>query len=313
MLDVADAKASSESFTVIFAAWAFVVVVAWAAPAVDLALLDKKRWKRVPLWHVFLYWCAASAVGVLLSWVLRTTVIEAYRIPGGSMLPTLQARDHIFVDKISYGPLLPFSAIRLFSSLPPARGELVVFEYPYASLDQRRQDLVKRVIAVEGDTLELQAGRPIINGRRVPSCSLGAHELDDGEGRLSGELELEFIGSISYLVWFEQGASTEREGPYRVAPGEVWVLGDNRHNSSDSRAWNSRRGAGVPHDAIKGRVSSVWLSFDGGGRVAWDRVGVDLAGEPRLPENSSPQVVARFEECLSQRPAHPNPQAGTSD
>ncbi|MEN9580801.1 MAG: hypothetical protein RJA70_3810 [Pseudomonadota bacterium] len=88
--------------------------------------------------------------------------------------------------------------------------------------------------------------RPIINGWRVPSCPLGKHELPTNDETRSGSLFIEFLGGQSYLVWFEDGQFTSRQGPFVVQPGEVWVLGDNRHNSYDSRRWNSRQGAGVP-------------------------------------------------------------------
>src|SRR5690606_16604009 len=86
------------------------------------------------------------AVGVAL--LLRAFVVEAFKIPSGSMLPTLQISDHIFVNKLSYGPTVPFTKTRLLSSLPPQRGDVVVFEYPDENTDNPRQNFIKRAIAL---------------------------------------------------------------------------------------------------------------------------------------------------------------------
>ncbi|HEY5960251.1 MAG TPA: signal peptidase I, partial [Polyangiaceae bacterium] len=200
-------------------------------------------------------------VAIAVALLLRAFVVEAFKIPSGSMLPTLQLQDHIFVNKLVYGPPIPWTKSRLFDSLPPRRGDVIVFEYPNPEPGPR-QDYIKRVIALPGDTLEVIGGHPIINGWRVPNCDAGPYEFEEGEGmRRRGELFVEFLGDYSYLTLYLDGMPQLEEGPYHVAPGEVWVLGDNRHNSSDSRAWNNRLGGGAPYENIKGRALFVWLTF----------------------------------------------------
>jgi signal peptidase I len=85
------------------------------------------------------------------------------------MIPTLMIGDHIFVNKFTYGPLIPWTDKRLFSRLPPSRADVMVFKFP----ENKEQDFIKRVIAVPGDTLEAINGRPIINGWLVPHCYVG--------------------------------------------------------------------------------------------------------------------------------------------
>jgi signal peptidase I len=293
----------------VVAIWAGAVIVAWCGPTVDLALLSKQRFARVARGRVVLFWLGASAVGLLVRGVARSAMVEAFKIPSASMSPTLRMGDHILVDKMIYGPTLPFTSKRLFSRRSPARGELIVFEYPNPDPEAAPTDFVKRVVALPGDTLEVDAGHPIINGYRVPSCPVGSYELALGGDPRTGDLELEFLGDYSYLIWLERDVAELHQGPYRVKPGETWVFGDNRHNSADSRAWAGGVGAGVPDRNVKGRAFTVWLSFDAAGRLSWQRLGADLLGAPDFSGLGRAEIEGRVRRCLAQRPANTFPPA----
>ncbi|MCC6214589.1 MAG: signal peptidase I [Polyangiaceae bacterium] len=251
------------------------------------------------------------AVGVAL--LLRMFVVEAFKIPSGSMLPTLQIQDHIFVNKFAYGPLVPGTPKRVLDRMPPQRGDVVVFEYPYPPPGLRGDDYIKRVIALEGDVLTVENGHPVLNGWRVPSCRVGPYVYREGEDRddRRGILYVEHLGESSYLTMYRHEdndfGGREIEGPYAVQPGEFWVLGDNRDNSSDSRAWRDGRGGGVPYANVKGRAMFVWLSFDNEGRVPFDRLFHRVMGSPILPKGAPPETLARIRECLATRPAETLP------
>lgn len=250
------------------------------------------------------------AVGVAL--LLRAFLFEAFKIPSGSMLPTLQINDHIFVNKFTYGPTIPFTKNRILSDLPPERGDIVVFEYPDPNTDNARQDFIKRVIALPGDILEAEGGHPIINGWRVPSCLVGTYTSADDFGyEKTGELFIEFLGDESYLTLYEQSRADGRQGPYRVAENEFWVMGDNRNNSQDSRLWRNGRGAGVPYENVKGRALFVWLSFNNQGNdalgVTWDRLFTNVMGHPRLPKEAPASLKAGIERCLAHPPSSTDP------
>jgi signal peptidase I len=239
-------------------------------------------------------------VAILVALLLRAVVVEAFKIPSGSMKPTLQIGDHIFVSKFTYGPKIPLLGTRIFSNLPPSRGDVIVFEYPDIHVENERQDFIKRVIAVPGDVLEVDGGHPIINGWRVPSCRVGNYTDDDGSGfgAHKGELFVEFLGNTAYLALYDDHHFAQRQGPYEVQPGEVWVMGDNRHNSLDSRAWQRRGGglgAGVPYDNIKGRALIVWFPAS--------RMLVNVMGKPLLPDGSPEELVQAIDRCLAERPA----------
>ncbi|HMR74993.1 MAG TPA: signal peptidase I [Polyangiaceae bacterium] len=241
---------------------------------------------------------------VLLALSFRFLVAEAFKIPSGAMLPTLQIDDHLFVSKLAYGPALPLTGTRLYSRLPPQYGDVMVFEFPDPNPSNPRQDFTNRVIALPGDELVVEDGHPIINGWRVPSCHVGAYEFTVvGDARPTrGELIIEFLGASTHLVFLEAERFDGRQGPYSVGANEVWVLGDNRNNSSDSRSWFDGKGGGVPFENIKGRASLVWMAFAEDGAVDFDRLLHPVMGTPVLPKGAPAELTDGIDKCLASRP-----------
>jgi signal peptidase I len=221
---------------------------------------------------------------VLLALGLRAFVLEAFKIPAMSMAPTLWNGDHIFVNKAAYG---------FFSKGIPERGDVVVFPFP----ENPKQDFVKRVIGLPGDNIELVEGRPVINGFTPPHCRVGTIDVSGREMTVF----VEHLGRRSYLTMFDVGAEGGRDGPYQVKPGEVFMLGDNRYNSHDSRRWNGGVGGGVPIDTIRGRAA-VWFAAFDPGRSIYDRSGDDIHGLPLLPERYQSQLAGPLSTCMSSRP-----------
>jgi signal peptidase I len=245
----------------------------------------------------------AILFAVVVALGLRAVVVEAFKIPSGSMLPTLQIDDHIFVNKFIYGPTVPFAGLRIAPHLPPDRGDVIVFEFPDPDPSHEGQDFIKRVIALPGDTLEANQGHPIINGWAVPSCRVGLYPYgkNDGHAAQYGELYVEFLGDMAYLTVYEQGAISGSEGPFHVGPNEVYVMGDNRHNSHDSRRWRNGEGAGVPFGNIRGRAMRVWWPSS--------RLGTPVMGDPVLPDGMPSELLRGIEQCLANRPADTTPPA----
>lgn len=283
--------------------------VGWIGPIVDLAIANSARFTRVPVARVVSFAILILVTGTGVRSAMRIGLIEAFKIPSAGMAPTLLPGDHIFADKLSYGPFIPFTSHRIYSGSFPKAGDAIVFEYPNPDDSVPRQDYIYRVIAVPGDTLELDNGHPIINGWRVPNCLVGRYELHYGqETRRQGNLFVEFLGEQSFLTWFEDGRETGSQGPYLVRPGEVWVVGDNRNNSRDSRYWNGGNGAGVPIRLIKGRAAFVWLAIGSNGIVAWDRIGRDINEVP-VPIGDHDQIASGIRDCLAKRPSQTVPPA----
>lgn len=259
------------------------------------------RWRKSELRE----YAESILVAIAVAMALRAFVVEAFKIPSGSMIPTLQVGDHIFVNKFTYGPAIPFTHARLWSAMPPKRGDVMVFAYP----EHPEQDFIKRVIAIPGDKLEARAGHPLINGWEVPSCSAGMYsytENQDGTHH-EGEIFVEFLEDEAFLTFHDhQNIQNDYQGPFYVKPGEVWVMGDNRNNSHDSRMWFGGTGGGVPFENIKGRALFVWLSV--ADTIDWSRMFAPVMGRP--PSHGpfpgmAPALKALegpVEKCLRERP-----------
>jgi signal peptidase I len=232
-------------------------------------------------------WVGTLSLIVLAAAGTRFFLLEAFKVPSGSMVPTLLDQDHFFIDKTRRG----------FH-----RGGLLVFESP----EHANLDFVKRVVATAGDRLEMRAGRPWINGWAVPHCEVGYGDLPprtDAEATSEshhGEVDVEFLEGAAYLTFLEN-TSTGRaqEGPWTVPAGEAFVLGDNRENSYDSRRWYGGKGGGVPAANVRGEPFVVWLSVGDGG-VDLGRLGLLLTA-PRLPTTMA-SLQPALDRCLASRP-----------
>lgn len=270
--------------------------------------------QRTTAWRAWVATILGAGTPVLFALTVRGGIVEAFKVPSGAMMPTIMIGDHLFVEKLSYGPLIPFTDARLYAGLPPRRGEVMVFKFP----ENKEQDFIKRAIALPGDTLEAINGRPVIDGWIVPHCRVGPLRY---EGR-AAELFVEFLEDRDYLTLFDEdpdkvpctddascgpglacrgGICGALRGPFKVAPDEVWVMGDNRNNSHDSRSWRGGLGAGVPFENIKGRATIIWMSFGPGGGVMQDRLFVSMNGRPALPAMNS-ELEPSLAKCLRERP-----------
>jgi len=208
-------------------------------------------------------------LAILVALTLRAFVVEAFKIPSGSMIPTLAIGDQIFVNKYIYGIRIPFTATRLVEFSAPERGDVIVFICP----DKPTDDYIKRIVAVEGDTVEVRGGLLHLNGTPVARKALGLKvypELRNG-GEWYSEEGLayeETIDDTTFTVL--QAPSRERpfdHGPVVVPEGHVFVMGDNRDHSRDSRIFGP-----VPRDNILGRSLFVWWSWGKDG-LARERLG----------------------------------------
>jgi signal peptidase I len=226
----------------------------------------------------------------LLALGLRLFVVEAYKIPSGSMWPSLEVQDHIFVSK--------FARI-------PDYGDVIVFDYPR----DRTMAYVKRVVALGGDHVQFEGTQPVINGWKVPRCALGRLEylqVGSPTPRHEGEAYVEFLGRYAYIV-FEDSAYPSEALPFDVPAQQVFVVGDNRNNSFDSRNWNRGQPEGVPLSDIRGRSSVVWLAFYPDGQVDSRRVMHPLIDPPVLPQGASGDIRQKLGACLARRPAATRP------
>ncbi len=209
-------------------------------------------------------------VAVAVALLLRAFVVEAFQIPSGSMIPTLDVGDHIFVSKFSYGLSIPFTDAKILQYAEPKRGDVIVFKFP----QDHSTDYIKRVIGLPGDVVEMRQEELYINGKPVPRERV-PHVCDDGEPARSGgladdrdcQLWQEDLGRVKHDTIQEPGRGGRDFGRLVVPPHQLFVMGDNRDNSSDSRVWGF-----VDFDLVKGRALIIWWSraeTDGFSPVAW--------------------------------------------
>lgn len=187
----------------------------------------------------------AIVIAILLALFIRTFFVQAYKIPSGSMLETLQIGDHILVNKLAYGFRIPFFERPLFGEKFPERGEMIVFAYP----KDVRKDFIKRVIGLPGDRIEIRGKALYRNGEPVLNEAYAIH-----------------VDSVTYPRTL---SPRDNFGPHIVPEGMLFVMGDNRDNSDDSRFWGY-----VDARAVKGRAFMIYWSWDSERtRPRWSRIG----------------------------------------
>ena len=244
---------------------------------------------------------AVLGLVVVLALVVRASVAQVYRVVSASMVPTLDVGDRVLVNRLAYGIHLPFSS-HLLGARQPRRGDVVVFSDESLPVSAKRPPvLVKRVVGLPGDVVEFRDGSPLVNGWAVPACDAGPFVSTAGTVTARGRLAVEFLEDRAYLT-VRIPLDDARMLPYEVAPDQVFVLGDDRGQSDDSRAWNDGHGAGVPIPDIVGRVSRLVAGGRRDGRVDLSQLLRPLGlkvREQNVDLRKTEELVAA---CLAHRP-----------
>jgi len=205
---------------------------------------------------------------VLIVFLLRSFIAEPFRIPSGSMMPTLLIGDFILVNKFTYGIRLPVINKKIIELNEPERGDIVVFRYP----KDPSVDYIKRVIGLPGDKIGYFNKTVFVNGIPVNKAPIGVYEGRWQGEEMSGAIELnEDLTGVEHKILIRQEAPTV-EGVFVVPSGHYFVMGDNRDNSNDSRYWGT-----VPEQNLVGRAFFIWMSFDWQYKsIGFDRIGTSL-------------------------------------
>jgi signal peptidase I len=216
---------------------------------------------------------------------LRTFFVEAYRIPSGSMIPSLLVGDWLFVNKLVYGPHLPFTSYNFPGYAEPKRGEIVVFESPYQPDEAQigndpTPTLVKRLIGMPGDTLYMRDGVVYVNGI-AQRQGYTSPEQEKGDPNLTDPLfdwQKKFGLATSRFGAAPAQPTHDNWGPLVVPASHFWMMGDNRYASKDSRYWGF-----VPRKNVRGRPLFVYYSYVPGDEsdralsfltdIRWSRIG----------------------------------------
>ncbi|KUJ74835.1 S26 family signal peptidase [Thiomicrospira sp. XS5] len=199
----------------------------------------------------------------LIVLVLRSFVVEPFRIPSGSMYPTLEIGDFIVVNKFAYGVKLPVTQTKILPIGEPERGDVVVFKYP----KDPDVDYIKRVIGLPGDEIAYYGKTLYINGNPVKQKLLGEYEgTASGKVMDGASLLEEFLEAHSHDILLDPEKSSQDMNTVVVPEGHYFMMGDNRDHSNDSRFWGF-----VPEKNLKGKAFAIWMNWDDG--VHFDRIG----------------------------------------
>lgn len=248
------------------------LLVTGALYALDVFKFRKLRTAsdKEPLW---VEWGASFFPVILVVFILRSFLFEPFKIPSGSMIPTLLVGDFILVNKFTYGVRLPVINTKVIEIGKPQRGDVMVFRYP----EDPSLDYIKRVIGVPGDKIAYQNKRLTINGE--PLAMERVEDYQHRERLYYSEQYVERLGDVTHRTLNDTDAPAfipdAIHFPHRdqcvynhegvtctVPPGHYFMMGDNRDNSRDSRAWGF-----VPEENIVGRAFFIWLNLSDLGRI----------------------------------------------
>ncbi len=194
-----------------------------------------------PRWQKMLKeYSEALIIAIILALIIRTFFIQAFKIPSGSMLETLQIGDHLLVNKIGYGIKVPFTHYMLAEFNDPQHGDIVVFEFP----EDPSKDFIKRVIGLPGDTIEIREKHVYRNGEKLD------------------EPYTQHTDTVT------NASRRDNMAPVTVPEGKYFVMGDNRDESYDSRFWGF-----VDRNKIKGKAWLLYWSSNGLSNIRWNRIG----------------------------------------
>ena len=201
----------------------------------------------------------------LIVFVLRSFVVEPFRIPSNSMMPTLLTGDFILVNKFSYGIRLPVLDRKVIGVGAPERGDVVVFRAPM----DPATPFIKRIVGLPGDEVMYRNKSVYINGEQVPQQLIGRYTgVGSGAGMSGASQRLELLDGAPHEILVRGNGAGPGEGRAVVPQGHYFVLGDNRDNSHDSRFWGT-----VPDELLIGKAFGIWFNWDWGHGINFRRIG----------------------------------------
>ncbi len=246
----------------------YAVIISGVVALFDILFLAKKRKpsKKMP---VIVDYARSFFPVLLLVFLLRSFLFEPFRIPSGSLKPTLDVGDLILVNKFDYGIRLPVIHKKIFAIHEPKRGDIMIFRNPY----HPEVDFIKRVIGLPGDHIRYVNKTLYINGQKASQQFVQAKTDRDDSGMNVDVIEKqEDLLGVKHAIYQMQDHPNDDQKEIVVPKGMYFMMGDNRDGSADSRYWGF-----VPDENIVGKATLIWMSWDGyKHNIRWNRIGKSI-------------------------------------
>lgn len=250
-------------FPLVLVILTFVCGLIWLIDVLFLAKSRKKLGKKMPAWIDY----GRSFFPVfLLVLIIRSFVIQPFRVPTGSLEPTILPNDFVAVNQFAYGLRLPVLNTKILNIGEPKRGDIVVFRFP----GDTKVDYVKRVVGIPGDHIVYKNRILYINGQEMPQKYINDVVDIEPTGNMPSQLMEEDLMGVKHKIILHKDQYKETSDVDVVVPqGMYFMMGDNRDGSADSRYWGF-----VPEENLVGKAFLIWLSWDGDKHtIRWSRIG----------------------------------------
>jgi signal peptidase I len=218
----------------------------------------------------------AIVIALCLALLIRTFIVQPFKIPSGSMIPTLLIGDHLLVNKFIYGTKIPFMDIRIFPVEDIKRGDVIVFKFPGNDSVNKGVHYIKRAIGLPGDEVNIEGRDVYINGKKIKQVYEGNYKYFEQGTEVTTDKYIDTLSENIFDVIYKKSSINTTKGktnfPITIPEGNIFVLGDNRDNSYDSRFWGF-----VPIESISGKAFLIHWSwnFDNDNifsKVRWNRI-----------------------------------------
>lgn len=251
--------------------WAWADARARAAKSVLDAGGNPETAQRLGKEPTYVEYARAFFPVILIVFLLRSFIVEPFRIPSGSMLPSLHVGDFILVNKFSYGIRLPVVNKKAIGTWEPQRGDVMVFRFPR----DESINYIKRVVGLPGDQIVYDGKKIYVNGQLMPQKPMGSYVVQqEGEALYEAARNSEQLDGVTHDILLTSRPDYGPMPTIVVPPGHYFVMGDNRDHSNDSRYWGF-----VPEENLVGKAFLIWFSWDSSGNSPWwQRIAVQRIG-----------------------------------
>lgn len=244
-----------------------VVFITGMITLTDTLVFSKKRKGTDKKPSMIIEYSRAFFPVLLIVLVIRSFIVQGYRVPTGSLKPTILPGDLIAVNQYAYGLRLPVIHTKIWEVGTPKRGDVTLFRLP----TDPKQTYVKRVIGVPGDVISYKNKVLYVNGEEIIQTNHGQVVDQDDGNFVMVEKRMEKINGVSHLIYIRPNRYS-RDFERTVPEGFYFMMGDNRDNSLDSRSWGF-----VPEENLIGKAFGIWMSWDGNKkRIRTERIGLAL-------------------------------------